>query len=493
MSSIPLEDLNEPFLEPGPEGSTGDGHGPDFKYLATLPPNQKYVTQFNGQQVYIDSVDWRDSKLMKFQVVVALLTFILFGLGDQTIGTIIPKLQEQYHIGDLQTSFIFLSSTAGYFILALTCEFFQRSFGVRGVGIIGTGCLALAFFIISTHPPFWLFIVCYMINGIGLGSLDASVNGWVGGIADSNQILGIVHGCYGLGCMISPPLITKLMERKHNPWNWNHYYVVLSIYGVINLVCFTFSFRHETAAKHKFNVILKEQKRSLADKDPEFEIGSGDESVEDTVNEGTDVSFTDALKSKLVWVFAICLFIYVGGEVAFGAWLMTFLIRIKKLSYNYSSWMATTFWLGLTVGRIALGFVTAHVFNTELMANLAYIVASLAGYLIFCLFAFSKANWILFPIVFITGLFVGPIFPTTIVASIEILPTRYHATSVGFICAFGGGGAAALPFLVGFVADHSKLGMKAHPFIVFALYLILLVLWAGICKRYAGHKRRGVL
>lgn len=487
MSSIPLEDINEPFLEPSPGSDAIDG--PDFKYLATLPPNQRYTVQFNGQEVFMDSVDWRDSKLLKFQVVVAFLTFVLFGLAEQTIGAIIPRLQEHYEINDLETSFIFLASTAGYFILALSCEFFQKRFGVKGVGIIGTASMTFAYLVISFHPPFLLFILCFVFNGIGMGSLDASINGWAGGIADSNQILGIVHGCYGLGCMISPPLVTKLMERKHNPWHWSQYYVVLSVIGAFNLICFTISFYYETASKYRFNVILKEMKRNLADKDPEFEIGSGDESVD----EGADVSFGDALKSKLVWVFAICLFIYVGGEVAFGAWLMTFLIRIKGLSYKYSSWMATTFWVGLTVGRIVLGFVTAAVFNSELTANLAYILSSMIGYLVFCLFAFAQTNWILFPIVFLTGLFVGPIFPTLIVASIEILPHRYHATSVGFICAFGGGGAAALPFLVGVAAEHSKFGMKLQPFIVLALYVILLVIWAAICKRYAGHKRRGVL
>uniref|UniRef100_A0A0L0P4K0 Major facilitator superfamily (MFS) profile domain-containing protein n=1 Tax=Candidozyma auris TaxID=498019 RepID=A0A0L0P4K0_CANAR len=488
--SIPLEDLNEPFLESGAD--TSNSEGPDFEYLATLPPSQSFTVQFNGEQVFFDSIDWRDSKLLKVQVLVAFLTFILFGLADQTIGTIIPKLQDHYKINDLQTSFIFLASTMGYFILALCCEFVQKRFGIRGVGIIGTASMALGYTVISMNPPYLVFILCYVINGLGCGSLDASINGWIGGIADSNQILGIVHGCYGLGCMISPPLVTKLMERKVNPWHWSQYYAVLGVYGAINLAALIVSFRHETPTKHRFNVILKETKRNLSNKNPDSETASIEESNKDSTKD-LDVSFADAMKSKLVWVFAFCLFIYVGGEVAFGAWLMTFLIRIKKLSYHYSSWMATTFWLGLTVGRIVLGFVTAYVFNSELKANLAYIIGSTAGYLVFCIFGFATVNWILFPIVFITGLFVGPIFPTLIMASIETLPARFHATSVGFICAFGGGGAAALPFMVGFVAEHSRFGMKSQPFIVLGLYVILLVIWLAICNRYRGHKRRGAL
>lgn len=488
MNSIPLEEFNEPFLESAQDVSSD---GPDFKYLATLPAAQKYTVQFKGKNVFIDSLDWRESKLLKVQVLVSFVTFALFGLADQTVGTIIPRLQEDYKINDFQTSFIFLASTTGYFILALVCQYLQQHFGVRGVEVAGVACIAMASFIISVRPPFAIFVMSFLLNGIGPGFLDASINAWAGAIVDSNQILGIIHGCYGIGCMISPPLVTMLMEKKHNPWLWNNYYVVLGIISVATLLCFIVSFRHETASKFRFNVILKDMKRKIADKAENAETGSMDDSTGYSDDE-TETTFVDALKSKLVWVFAICLFIYVGGEVAFGAWLVTFLIRIKKLSYEYSSWMATSFWLGLTVGRCVLGFVTAHFFQSELTANFSYIGLSMVGFAVFCLMALTSLNWILFPIVFITGLFVGPIFPTTIVASIEILPSRFHAASVGFICAFGGGGAAALPFLVGVVAHRSELGMKLQPFIVLALYVLLFVIWAAICRKYAGHKRRGI-
>ena len=74
--------------------------------------------------------------------------------------------------------------------------------------------------------------------------------------------------------------------------------------------------------------------------------------------------------------FALILFIYVGGEAAFAAWLVTFLLRIKNLDYKTASYMATTFWSGVTIGRIGLGFVTAHFFSSELWANLIYILVS---------------------------------------------------------------------------------------------------------------------
>ncbi|KAM9916610.1 hypothetical protein OXX59_009864, partial [Metschnikowia pulcherrima] len=118
-----------------------------------------------------------------------------------------------------------------------------------------------------------------------------------------------------------------------------------------------------------------------------------------------------------------------------------------------------------------------------LNANWCYIALSLLGQVMFCLVALTKYTRLLFPIVLFSGLFVGPIFPTNITAAIRILPAKFHASGVGFICAFGGGGAAAVPFLVGIVAQASDLGLRFYPFIIALLYLVLLAFWSVVRTR----------
>ena len=94
------------------------------------------------------------------------------------------------------------------------------------------------------------------------------------------------------------------------------------------------------------------------------------------------------------------LFIYVGGEAAFAAWLVTFLLRIKNLDYKTASYMATTFWSGVTIGRIGLGFVTAHFFSSELWANLIYILVSFLGCLLFWILTFIETSTLLVIVLF---------------------------------------------------------------------------------------------
>ena len=53
---------------------------------------------------------------------------------------------------------------------------------------------------------------------------------------------------------------------------------------------------------------------------------------------------------------------------------------------------------------------------------------------------------VLFLVVLVTGIAIGPIFPTTIVSLVNILPAKYQTSGIGFICAFGGGGGAEFHF-----------------------------------------------
>lgn len=493
--------------------------------MALRPVNDNYVVQFEGKKVHIESLDWRNSWLLRFQILAGWSLFILFGLGEQTLGTLIPRLQVHFNINDLQTALVFLAATTGYFTMAMISEICHVRFGVRGVGVLGTACMTVGYMIAATGPPFGAFIAAYFIVGVGFGCLGASFNGWIGNLVNSSPLLGILHGCYGIGCITTPPLVTALTTRKVNPWGVFHYYFVLGGLSA-SLMCYMgYTFRHETATKYRLVVLINESRRKIRDslvksesnENLEAQLGrDGPVTKEEAadaehantseVSKAADHSLTtensladipqpkpktSALRSKLVWYIAVIMLIYVCGEAAFGAWLVTFCIRIKHLPYQYSAYMASAFWAGLTTGRMVLGFVTEMYFSDEMMANLTYIAGSLTGQTVFCIAALFNYPAVLFPIVFFLGFFVGPVFPTTIVATVNVLPVHHHASGIGFICAFGGGGGAAAPFLIGLVASSSSQGLRFYPLIVALLYFVLIIGWIVLMVWTKRYKRKG--
>lgn len=76
------------------------------------------------------------------------------------------------------------------------------------------------------------------------------------------------------------------------------------------------------------------------------------------------------------------------------------------------------------------------------------------------------------------GFFLGPLFPAAVVAATKVLPAHLHVSAIGFAAAFGGGGAAVLPFGVGALAQAK--GVTILQPVILAILAICLLLWLCI-------------
>lgn len=144
--------------------------------------------------------------------------------------------------------------------------------------------------------------------------------------------------------------------------------------------------------------------------------------------------------------------------------------------------VATGFWLGLTIGRVVLGFVTGRI--GEKIAIVAYLVISVVFELCFWLIPHFISSAIFAGFL---GFFIGPLFPAAIVVATKLLPRRLHVSAIGFAAAFGGGGAAVFPFAVGAIAEVK--GVQVLQPIVLALLVVILGLW---CLLPGGFSKRAL-
>ena len=62
--------------------------------------------------------------------------------------------------------------------------------------------------------------------------------------------------------------------------------------------------------------------------------------------------------SRVTWLCALFLLGYVGVEVALGGWIVKFMLEVRHGGDFASGMVATGFWMGITIGRVILGFVT---------------------------------------------------------------------------------------------------------------------------------------
>lgn len=96
------------------------------------------------------------------------------------------------------------------------------------------------------------------------------------------------------------------------------------------------------------------------------------------------------------------------------------------------SYVATGFWLGVTAGRLLLGFPAARYGEKKMV--LIYTFIALCIQFIFWLVPSVPVSAVSVALV---GFFIGPIFPCAVALATKVLPEHLHVSVIGFIAAFG--------------------------------------------------------
>ena len=214
---------------------------------------------------------WNDPRINTWRLSAVFYAFIVFGMNDASYGALIPyvcqretqsyqsysrvltipcpQIGADYHLSYLVTSLVFLSPFAGYTLAAFFSDRLHRLAGRRGVAIFGPSCKLIAYIVISCHPPYPVVVVILASAGIGNGLLDAAWNAWLGTMDHPNQLLGLLHGCYGLGATISPIIGTSMITKGNLPW-WNFYYIMAGLV-TLELIAGTISFWSATGRQYR--------------------------------------------------------------------------------------------------------------------------------------------------------------------------------------------------------------------------------------------------
>ena len=280
---------------------------------------------------------WNKPRANVYRVCATFWSFVVMGLNDATYGAIIPYLETYYGLTYTVVALVFLSPFVGYNIAALTNNRVHMTFGQRGVAIIGPVCHLLAYIINACHPPYPLLVISFMLAGLGNGIEDAAWNSWIGAMANPNEILGFLHGFYGVGGTIAPLIATTMITKANVPWYY-WYYVMIAL-AAIEVATSMHAFWSCTGA------VFREAHPRTTD--------AGGSRLKEAV--------LKMPAARVTWLAALFLLGYVGVEVGLGGWIVVFMIRVRDGDRFASGMTATGFWLGLTIGRFVLGFVTPRI------------------------------------------------------------------------------------------------------------------------------------
>ncbi|KAL2202159.1 MFS general substrate transporter [Sarocladium strictum] len=373
-----------------------------------------------------------------------MLSFLVVGMSGASLGVMIPYMEQDYRLSDVQVSAIFLMGPAGYCIAAYSTHTLHTWLGRRGISIIGSICLTCFALTGAARPSFHVFMLATALGSFGNGLIDGSFCAWAANMKNANTTSGMLHGSWSVGSALGPFLSASMISLEHTPW-YSWYYVLAGSYAFSGCVL-TYAFKDATGIKYR-------QAKQSEDR-------------------GDETSMTlSPLIYPIVWVYALYTLVYDGGETTVSNWLVSFMIRVRGSTPFFASVCSSAFWIGMVVGRLALGTVTDRL-GTRL-AVVIYLLISMMTMILFILIDVGQVSAVLMALL---GLMLGPLFPSCVVQLVGSLPAELHVRSVAFVASFGQVGGAMLPYGLGAITD--TFGLVTFQYMLLVQIACTLFFWS---------------
>ncbi|KAH8689855.1 MFS transporter [Talaromyces proteolyticus] len=433
-STAPLADATTPLLQSVSEAADGYVNGALLRKSKSENAVQK----------------WNEPIINTWRVLATFFSFIVVGANDAIYGALVPYLCDHYELDYASVSMVFLFPCLGYVTAALVSNWIHARFGQRGVALLGSGLHLFAYGASTQHPPYPILVALFVLAGLGSGLLDAAWNAWIGVMEYSSQLMGILHGFYGLGAALAPLTATSLMTGRG--WHWYQYYYVMAGAAIVEILTLTIAFWSARG-----NSLLMEHHQD------------GDTtSWWQTLRMSPTIQ---SLKHGATWIICIFIFLYAGVEITFGGWVFTFLVRERGIPPFTAGIANFVYWAGLTIGRVLLGFVTSYL-QIGKYAVLAYLTACITCQVVLWL---EEDFGVSVVAVAMLGFFLGPLFPEAVIAFADLLPKHLHIAGIGIAVALGSAGGCVFPFVTGALAK--LFGLQILLPMVLLLLLLALSSW----------------
>ncbi len=383
------------------------------------------------------------------QLGTAFFGFVLIGVASGAWGVLLPSLSAYYNVDKSVVGLLFFASAVGYFLSALSTGFLTAKLGQRWYLVTGTATFMLCCMLLALKPSFALVLFIRLFQGMATGILETGLNLFVAALPNNTALLNYLHAFYGVGALVGPLIASTILAFS---WGWNTTILTWTFLALPLLIGLLALFRHQSSgAAH------------------EGQTGEGENGL------------LAALKIPVVWFTTLFLLFYVGVEVSLGSWGYTFLLENRHESDLLAGGIVSGYWLGLTLGRFILNNIAGRLRLG--LSGLMYTCMGgiVLGILMIWLIPGVVASAVAFCL---TGLSLGPIYPSTVALVPDIVPSRMVSSAIGFLVGLSILGVALFPWIAGTLAQYTGI-WSLLPYSV-GLTVIMLALWWTIRRGPQG-------
>jgi fucose permease len=374
---------------------------------------------------------------VRLLVVLSGLAFVSLGLPDGLLGVAWPSMRATFARALDDLGVLLLALTAGSVVSSFASGQLLRrvSLGAVLAGSCALTSVALAGY--AAAPRWWWLVPLAVVLGLGGGAIDAALNTYVA-TTHGPRAMNWLHASYGVGATLGPLVMTAVLQAN---LPWQRGYATVAGAQALLAAMFVATRRHWP--------------RVAADGSPHRPAAA---------------RIAHTLRLPVARLGILAFVIYTGIEASFGAWTYTLLTIGRGIEPAVAGGIVSTFWGGLTAGRLVAAIVTGRFQARHVLE------ASIAGVLAGAFAVWTNvATMVTLAGVALAGLACGPIFPMLVSSTPARVGAAHTANAVGFQIAAGAVGLSVLPAIIGLAAD--ALGVET-------IAALLLVLAAALALVY---------
>lgn len=370
------------------------------------------------------------------------LSFISLGLPDSLLGSAWPMIYPQFAVPVSFAGIISTIISLGTILSSLQSDRLTKALGAGKVTAISVAMTAAALFGFSVSGSFWMLCLWAIPYGLGAGSVDAALNNYVA-LHYASRHMSWLHCMWGVGASVGPYIMSYALTGGSG---WQGGYRIISLLQIGLTLILLFSLP-----------LWKNADTSGSQQAPALSLGQ--------------VLAIPGAKQVMGTFFCYC-----AIEQTTSLWASSYLVLARGVDEVTAARWAALFFLGITAGRAASGFLTMLLSDSQ-MIRLGECILG-AGIVILGLPVGSTGALVGLLLI---GLGCAPIYPCIIHSTPAHFGADRSQALIGVQMASAYTGTCLMPPLFGLIANHIQVGLL--PIFLLALLALMAFLYQQLTRR----------
>lgn len=374
--------------------------------------------------------------MFQLLLLIIYLAFISLGLPDSLLGSAWPTMYQEFSVPISYAGGISMIIAAGTVVSSLQSDRLTKKFGTGKVTAVSVLMTAVALLGFSLSHSYWTLCLWAIPYGLGAGSVDASLNNYVA-LHYASRHMSWLHCMWGVGASLGPYIMGYALTGGQS-WNMGYRYI-----AILQIVL---------TAILLFSLPLWKKQKGDSGEEPE---------------KAKPLSLREIVKIPGAKQIMVTFFCYCALEQTTGLWASSYLVLQRGLTAEAAAGFASLFYVGITAGRAASGFLTMKLNDTQMIRlGQGLILLGIA-----CV-ALPVGSFAALAGLIMIGLGCAPIYPSIIHSTPAHFGADKSQAMIGVQMASAYVGTCLMPPVFGFLANH--ISVSLFP----AFILVILVLMA---------------